>query len=195
MIGEPTETATMCPASQLTVIERDKRQQLKENLLQAQNRMKLYADKLMTERHFKVDDMVYLKIQPYHQNVFGLRGSLKLHSKYYGPFKILQKVSDLAYKLHLPETATIHPVFHVSQLKGHLGKNAIPHPHVPLVTGDGKIKTTPFAKLDERLIKRQRTPVPQWLIHWESLGPEDATWEDRCFIEMTFPSFQPCPQG
>lgn len=192
MIAEPDRSASLCPAAQLTVTERDDRlKQLKANLQSAQNRMKLYADKLRTERHFKVGDMVYLKIQPYRQNAFGLRGSLKLRSKYYGPFMVLEKVGDLAYKLHLPDDAMIHPVFHVSQLKAHLGKHAVPLPNVPLVTDDGKIKTTPFALLDERIIQRKKTPVKQWLIHWESLGPEDATWEDLTFIKKIFPQFQP----
>jgi hypothetical protein len=82
-------------------------------------------------------------------------------------------------------------VFHISQLKAHVGKHAIPLPHVPLVTEDGKIKTAPYAVLDERVIQRQKNPVKQVLIHWESLGPEDATWEDLRFIATQFPSFQP----
>lgn len=64
--------------------------------------------------------MVYLKLQPYRQNDFGLRGSLQLRSKYYEPFKILQIIGNMAYKLLLQDTTEIHPVFHVSQLKKHL---------------------------------------------------------------------------
>jgi hypothetical protein len=190
MIGESALTPDMCPDSTNLVTERDKHlEQLKQNLLQAQNRMKQYADKLRTERSFEVDDLVYLKIQPYRQNAFGLRGSLKLRSKYYGPFKVIEKVGVLAYKLQLPDTTNIHPVFHISQLKKHVGRNAIPLPNVPLVTPEGKIKIAPLAILDERLIQRQKTPVRQLLIHWESLGPEDATWEDLRFIQTSFPSF------
>jgi hypothetical protein len=190
MIGESAFQPGLCPASHLTVTDREKHLQLlKENLLQAQQRMKIYADKNRTERSFKVGDMVYLKIQPYRQNAFGLRGSLKLRSKYYGPFLVLQRIGELAYKLQLPDTATIHPVFHISQLKGHVGKSAIPLPHVPMVTPDGKIKTAPLAILDHRLIQRKKVPVKQLLIHWESLGPEDATWEDLSFIRSTFPQF------
>jgi hypothetical protein len=79
MIGESTFQPGLCPASHLTVTEREKHLKLlKENLLLAQQRMKFYADKNRTERSFKVGDMVYIKIQPYRQNAFGLRGSLKL---------------------------------------------------------------------------------------------------------------------
>lgn len=192
MIGEFNIESVRCQAATTIVTERDNMiQRLKSNLLNAQNKMKLYADRKRTERQLDEGAMVYLRIQPYRQNAFGLRGSLKLRSKYYGPFKVLEKVGEVAYRLQLPDTAAIHPVFHISQLKEHIGKHAVPLPHVPLVTPDGKIKTTPFALLDERLIQRKKTPVKQWLIHWESLGPEDATWEDLQFIKATFPSFQP----
>ena len=164
---------------------------LKENLLQAQNRMKHFADMRRSERSFQVGDMAYLKVQPYRQNALGLRGSLKLRSKYYGPYKILAKVGDLAYKLQLPEEAEIHPVFHVSQLKRHLGNNAIPLPHVPLVTDTGMIKTTPLKVLQRRAIQRNKQPAAQWLIHWENLPAQDAPWEDVPFITKTFPSFSP----
>ena len=192
LIGEFVISKEMCPAARLTVIERDHMiQQLKENLSAAQNRMKVYADQKRTDRQYKVDDMVYIRIQPYRQNAFGLRGSLKLRSKYYGPFKILERIGAVAYRLHLPDNTTIHPVFHISQLKQHVGKRAIPLPNFPLVTDDGKIKTFPLTVLDERIIQRQKAPVKQLLIHWENLGPEDATWEDLSFIRKHFPVFQP----
>lgn len=191
-IGEFDVTTETCPAARLTVNEREHMiQQLKTNLQEAQNRMKVYAHQHRTDRQYEVNDMVYLRIQPYMQNAFGLRGSLKLRSKYYGPFKIIARVGEVSYKLQLPDTTNIHPVFHISHLKNHVGANAIPLPHVPLLTADGKIKTAPFAILDERIIQRQKSPVKQLLIHWESLGPEDATWEDFSFIQTHFPDFQP----
>lgn len=38
---------------------------LKENLTEAQNRMKIYADKQRIERQLEVGDWVYLRLQPY----------------------------------------------------------------------------------------------------------------------------------
>jgi hypothetical protein len=108
---------------------------LKDSLLTAQNRMKYYADKSCSDRQLKVGSMVYLKIQPYRQNAFGQCGSLKLRYKFYGPFKVLQCIGEVAYKLQLPDTTNIHPVFHISQQKEHVGKCAITLPHMPLVTG------------------------------------------------------------
>lgn len=119
---------------------------LKDNLAQAQSRMKKYADKQRSERSFSVGDMVYLKLQPYRLTAFGILNSLKLISKYYGPFRILEKIGSLAYKLQLPSTVSIHPVFHVSQLKKHYGANAVPSPDLPMVGPDGKMQTEPVVK-------------------------------------------------
>ena len=42
-----------------------------------------------------------------------------------GPYEILQRVGEVAYKLALPaELASVHPVFHVSMLKKCLGDQA-----------------------------------------------------------------------
>jgi hypothetical protein len=168
---------------------------LQTNLLKAQNRMKKYADLKRTERQFAVGDLAYLKMQPYRETALGLRNALKLSSKYYGPFRILKKVGNVAYQLQLPEGTLLHDVFHVNQLKRHLGPKAVPNPKLPLLTPDGKVKIAPLAVLQYRQIPRSAgeydIPVPQWLIHWENLTPAEATWEDAKFIQKTFPSFHP----
>lgn len=76
--------------------------------------MKFFADKRRTEREFVVGDWVYLKLQPYRQTSLALRRNLKLSSKYYGPYLILEKVGLVAYKLALPMQSKINLVFHVS---------------------------------------------------------------------------------
>ena len=118
---------------------------LQQNLLKAQERMKKYADANRTERSFQVGDLVYLKMQPYRETALGLRNALKLTSKWYGPFRILKKIGQVAYQLQLPPEAQLHDVFHVNQLKKHLGRNAIPNPKLPLVTADGKVKIAQFS--------------------------------------------------
>jgi hypothetical protein len=162
---------------------------LKANLAQAQARMKKHADQKRSERSLAVGDMVYLRMQPYRMAAFGLRQAIKLTSKYYGPYKVLEKIGSLAYKLLLPEGVNIHPVFHVSNLKKHLGTHAVPQPGLPLVGPDGKIKTAPFQVLETRSLPRNGVLVTQWLMEWENLAPEDTSWEDANFIKRVFPEF------
>ena len=157
--------------------------------------MKKFADAKRTERQFAVGDLVYLKMQPYREAALGLRNSLKLTSKYYGPFRVIQRVGAVAYKLQLPEKTKLHDVFHVNQLKKHVGPKAVVNPKLPVLTEDGKIKTFPLKILQRRQIPRSAgdyyIPVDQWLIHWENLTEKKATWEDAKFIIAAFPSFKP----
>lgn len=87
---------------------------IKQHLNRSRQRMKRQADKHRSERVFAVGDMVFLKLQPYVQSSLALRSNQKLSFKYFGPFKIVAKVGQVAYRLDLPAYASMHPVFHVS---------------------------------------------------------------------------------
>lgn len=88
--------------------------QIKDNLLKAQERMKFYADKKRNDMQLEVGDLVYVKLQPYMHTSLSIHKFLKLHSKYYGPFKVLQRVGQVAYKVLLPVDYQLHPTFHIS---------------------------------------------------------------------------------
>nr|GEZ73072.1 putative reverse transcriptase domain-containing protein [Tanacetum cinerariifolium] len=62
-------------------------------------------------------DKVMLKVSPWKGVVhFGKRG--KLNPRYVGPFKVLEKIGKVTYKLELPEELSrVHNTFHVSYLK------------------------------------------------------------------------------
>lgn len=85
--------------------------QLKYHLTKAQGQMKAQADKKRTDHIFEVGEWVFLKLRPHGQQTVGARICPKLAPCYYGPFMILQKVGAVAYKLQLPESARVHPVF------------------------------------------------------------------------------------
>jgi len=95
--------------------------QLKVDLDRAQQRMKAYADGKRKDVQFSKGDYVFVKLQPYRQNSVAFSRNQKLRMKYFGSFKILERVGQVAYKLELPTTARIHPVFHISILKKCLG--------------------------------------------------------------------------
>lgn len=135
---------------------------------------------------YEVGDWVFLKIRPYHQVSLARKRNEKLSPKYFGPCQIIAKVGVLAYKLALPEEATIHPVFHVSQLKKLVG------PHHTVI-----LHTPKFSGLFEWLVEPQlirgyrQHPVTQvWevLVQWKGLPIHDATWEVledfRCQFSM-----------
>ncbi|GJT22977.1 putative reverse transcriptase domain-containing protein [Tanacetum coccineum] len=83
----------------------------------ARDRQKSYADLKRKPMEFQVGDKVMLKVSPWKWVVrFGKRG--KLNPRYVGPFKVLERVGSVAYKLELPEELSrVHDTFHVSNLK------------------------------------------------------------------------------
>ena len=81
------------------------------------NPMKQQADQHRSECTFQVGDMVFLRLQPYKQSSMKLKGHQKLAANFYGPYKVLHKIGSVAYKLELPPSSLIHPVFHVSCFK------------------------------------------------------------------------------
>jgi Chromo (CHRromatin Organisation MOdifier) domain len=110
--------------------------------------------------------------------VKGRKGNQKLSPKFYGPFEILNKVGKVAYHLNLPEGSLIHPVFHMSQLKKRVGSIIPLLTKLPLVGPEGKLKITPAAILDRRVLKRNNEVVVEVLVQWDNLPEEETSWED-----------------
>ena len=73
---------------------------------------------------FLEEDFVYLKFQPYRQQSVARRQNKKLAPTYFGPYEIIIRIGPFGYKLPLPDTATLHPVFHVSQLNKAIGQES-----------------------------------------------------------------------
>lgn len=116
--GIPSPASTAVPALDDWLREREQMNSLiSQHLLRAQHRMKTQADKNRSERVFSVGDQVFLKLQPYVQSSLAPRSNQKLAFKFFGPYEIVSRIGACAYELKLPDGCSIHPVFHVSQLK------------------------------------------------------------------------------
>ena len=74
----------------------------------------------------------------------------KLSPKYYGPYKVLQKIGTMAYKLELFASSRVHPVFHVSCLKKVIGENLPVQAILPELDEEGKIILEPEAVTETR---------------------------------------------
>ena len=76
----------------------------------------------MVERDFPENYLVYLRLQPYKQSTLKGKGDEKLKPRFYGTYRIVRKVGEVAYELYLPKSSKVHNVFHVSCLKKEVGK-------------------------------------------------------------------------
>uniref|UniRef100_A0A8R7UGC7 Integrase catalytic domain-containing protein n=1 Tax=Triticum urartu TaxID=4572 RepID=A0A8R7UGC7_TRIUA len=116
--GITATTSCTVPALQAWLKERTVMQGvIQQQLHRAHQLMKDQADKKRSFMQFQVGDQVFLKLQPYIQTSVAPRANHKLSYKFYGPFPIIAKINYVAYELELPPQATVHPVFHVSQLR------------------------------------------------------------------------------
>jgi hypothetical protein len=146
--------------------------------------MKAQADKRRSDRQFSIGDYVYLKLQPYVQTSLAPRAHQKLSFRYFSPYKIIDKIGSVAYKLDLPLSSSVHPVFHVSLLKPAPSSKYTVSPDLPDVDDTLQV---PEAVLQRRLHPRHDGTVPQLLIKWSGLDASLATWEDAEAIQQQFP--------
>jgi hypothetical protein len=112
-----------------------------------------------------------------------------LAARFYGPFQIIDKVGEVAYKLQLPEQSKIHPVFHVSLLKKAIGDYEVQGelPKELEVVIDEEIY--PVKVLGSRVNVKEGVTTHQSLIQWKGKSIDDVTWEDDVIIKGKFPDF------
>jgi hypothetical protein len=147
---------------------------VRQHLVRAQNKMKAQVDKHRSQRSFTHGDSVYLKAQPYVQTSLAPRSSNKLAFRFFGPFTILERIGQSAYRLQLPPDCLIHPVFHVSQLKKVIPPATIVSAELPDITNQMQV---PQEILGRRLHQHNDTMIPQAL----------STWEDEEPLRQRFP--------
>lgn len=159
---------------------------LKFHLMRAQHRMHQFADQHRTDRHF---DWVYVKLQTYRQQSVVTLTNQNLSPKYFGPYKIIDKCWEVAYKLELPVHSKVHPVFHVSQLKVMIG-SVLTSTELPIVGCDVLVRE-PECVLERKMLKRQGRAATMLLIKWKNCPADEALWEFMFDLAKKFPSFQP----
>ncbi|GAA0138671.1 hypothetical protein LIER_00371 [Lithospermum erythrorhizon] len=107
---------------------------IRDKIRIAQSRQKSYADVRRRPLEFEVGDHVYLKVSPMKgKKRFGRRG--KLSPRYVGPYEILGKFGEVAYRVALPPfMSAVHDVFHISMLRKYVGdsKHVIHHDSIPV---------------------------------------------------------------
>ena len=153
----------------------------KGHLQAAQQRQKRYADLHRRELSFAVGDEVLLSTTNIHLRHAGdTTTTKKLLPRWVGPFPVVKTVGSVAYKLTLPSSWKIHPVFHVSLLKPYRSDGRVQPPQ-PLVV-DGELYFYVEKILDHRLVSKGRGKSREYLLKWKGYGPVHNSWEPEKLV-------------
>lgn len=156
--------------------------QAKSLLEAAQQRQKHYADKKRREVVFAVGDQVMLDTRNIRKRT---PGQQKLMPKYIGPFTVLQTCGPVAYKLKLPDTMQrMHPVFHASLLHKYRQDGRRQPAPVPITFMDEDWYELD-AILDERVVRKGRRKITQYLCSFKGYGEEHNEWCDEDGVTET----------
>ncbi|GJX86651.1 putative reverse transcriptase domain-containing protein [Tanacetum coccineum] len=160
---------------------------IKEKLKAARDRQKSYADNRRKPLEFEVGDQVLLKVSPW-KGVIRFGKKCKLAPRYVGPFKILERIGHVAYRLRLPEElSSVHTTFHVSNLKCLADANL----HVPL--DEIKIDKTlrfveePIEIMDHEVKSLKRSKISIVKVRWNSKHGPEFTWEHEVHMKAKYP--------
>ncbi|GJY70234.1 putative reverse transcriptase domain-containing protein [Tanacetum coccineum] len=162
--------------------------QIKQRMQAARDRQKSYADLKRKPMEFQVGDRVMLKVSPWKGVVrFGKRG--KLNPRYVGPFKVLERIGSVAYKLELPqELSRVHNTFHVSNLKKCYSDEPLAVPLEGLHIDDKLQFVEEPVEIMEREIKRlKRSRIPLVKVRWNSRRGPEFTWEREDSFKKKYP--------
>lgn len=156
----------------------DRMAKAKTALKLASDRDKSRIDQSRRPLTFQVGDEVLLSSKHIHLKT-GPHTARKLLPQWIGPFAVLQVVNPAAYKLKLPSSLQVHPVFHVSLLKPYHASGRVQPPPPPmLLEGPDADIFQVDSILDhrDRKISKNRTKR-EYFVAWVGYGPENNTWE------------------
>ncbi|GKB01425.1 hypothetical protein Tco_0829469 [Tanacetum coccineum] len=129
-----------------------------------------------------------LKVSPWKGVVrFGKRG--KLNPRYVRPFKVLEKVGAVAYKLELPqELSRVHNTFHVSNLKKCYADEPLAVPLDGLHIDDKlHFVEEPVEIMDHEVKRLKRSRIPIVKVRWNSRRGPEFTWEREDQFRKKYP--------
>ena len=166
----------------------EKVQIIRQRMKMAQDRQKSYADRRRRPLEFEVGDRVFLKASPRKGFTRIGRGG-KLNPRYLGPFEILERIGETAYRLDLPPNLTgIHNVFHVSQLRKFYPDESLILPVEDVqLEPDLTIIKKPVQILDKKFQVLRNRQIPLVKVLWRDQKSEEATWETEEKMRRLYP--------
>ncbi|XP_070054223.1 uncharacterized protein [Nicotiana tomentosiformis] len=114
---------------------------------------------------------------------------VKLSLRYVGPYRVIQRIGRVAYKLELPPEISLgHHVFHVSMLKKVVGDpSLIVLVEAIEVNEELTYEEIPIAILDRKVRQLRNKEIASVKVLWQNHYIEEATWEAEEDMKKKYP--------
>ena len=135
---------------------------------------------------FAVGSLVYVSRNNFVPPAMRDQPTRKFQPRFFGPYRVLRRVSSTSYRVELPANVRTHPVFHASRMK----------PFVPSAKFPGRraqrldpvvIDGSPEYRVDQLLKKRKHYSSFQYLVKWTGHPISEASWESATKMRNDIP--------
>ena len=153
---------------------------VRERLKVAMDRHKSYADMKRKDIRYEIGEKAFLKVSP-RKKVMRFRKKGKLSPRFIGPYKMIEKVGSMAYRLALPpELKKIHNVFHVSMLRRYMSdpSHVVSSEMIEFKT-EFTYEEEPIEILAREVKELRKKRIPLVKVLWRNHKMEEATWESE----------------
>lgn len=162
-------------------------QKARENMEEASRRQVYYANRRRRDHQFNVGDLVWLSAK----DLSFENRTPKLAPRNYGPFEVIQRIGEVAYKLKLPDQWKIHPVFHVSKLKANNEElqhfpdrqREVTRPPPLLQDKEGEQEYEVERIVGVRTRRKGRKTMKEYLVLWKGYPEWERTWEPEANLQ------------
>ncbi|CAJ0932536.1 unnamed protein product [Ranitomeya imitator] len=143
--------------------------QVVDNLILSQEKAQLFANRRRrVGPRLRVGDLVWLSSRHIPMKV----SSPKFKPRFIGPYRISEVLNPVSFRLTLPDSFSIHNVFHRSLLRRYVAP-MVPsvEPPAPVLV-EGELEYIVEKILDSRVSRRKL----QYLVKWKGYAQEDNSW-------------------
>ena len=163
-------------------------EKIRARMLTSQSRQKSYVDPKRRNVEFQVGDYVFLRVSPWKGvRRFGKKG--KLSPRFVGPFEILERIGQVAYRLALPPAlSAVHNLFHVSALQRYVSdaNHILSYEDLELEP-DLSFEEQPVQILVKKDKVLRNKIIPLVKVLWRNSKVEEATWELELDMQNQYP--------
>ena len=146
----------------------------------ATDRQKSYAGMKTKDIRYEISENLFLKVFPWKKVMrFGKNG--KFSPRFIGPYKVIEKVGPVAYRLALPlDLEKIHNVFHVSMLRRYqLDPSHVVSLEIIQLRPDLTYDKEPVEILAREVKELLNKNISLVKVLWRNQKTEEATWESE----------------